>query len=152
MAGNSKAERIPNNESSDDSLDIETCKCDICDIVVTEDDDAIACEICEHWYHIKCEELPKGVYDFMATEAGSRKLSWYCKHCSRGSVKLFSRLLKLERAHDETREAQIKLVSEIKEVKNDMDIRNSDITARLNNLEGEIDAVKSALDGEGEGY
>ena len=85
----------------------------------------------------------------MATEAGSRKLSWYCKHCSRGSVKLFSRLLKLESAHDETRETQIKLVSEIKEVKNDMDKKNSDITARLNNLEGEIEAVKSALDGEG---
>ena len=115
MAGSSKLERETNKEKSEDSSDIESYLCDICNKVVTGEDDAIACEICEEWFHIQCEELPKAVYDFMATEKGSKKLSWYCKHCSRGSVKLFSRLKKLERDQEEIRESQYRSASEISE-------------------------------------
>ena len=132
-----------------DSSDIDPCKCGICDAVVTDDDEAIACEICDRWFHIECEELPKCVYDFMGTEEGSKKLSWYCTHCSRGSAKLLSRLQKLEIDPDKTRATQNKVVNEIKEVKEDMDKKNKEFNARQNALEGEMEAVENALDEEG---
>ena len=148
MAVRTRTKRNSNSEKSVDSSGTEPWKCGICEAVVTDDDEAIACEICDGSFHTECEELPKCVYDFMGTEAGSKKLSWYCKYCSRGSAKLFNRLQKLEIDHDETRATQNRVVNETKEVKEDMDKKNKEFNARQNALEGEMEAVKNALDEE----
>ena len=149
MAVRTRIKRNTNSEKGVDSSGTETCECGICDALVTDDDEAIACEICDWWLHIKCEELPKCVYDFMGIEEGSKKLLWHCKYCSGGSAKLFHRLQKLEIDHDETREIQNRMVNEIKEVKEDMDKKKKEFNARQNALEGEMEVVKSALDEEG---
>ena len=79
----------------------------------------------------------------MGTEEGSKKLLWYCTHCSRASAKLLSRLQKLEIDPDKTRATQNKVVNEIKEVKEDTDKKNKEFNARQNALEGEMEAVVS---------
>ena len=61
--------------------------CGNCDSEVKEENHAVACDICDLWFHIGCQDMPKEVYDFMVnTEEG--QLHWYCVNCKRGSAKL----------------------------------------------------------------
>ena len=67
-------------------------KCKVCDKMVDDDDFGIACEICESWFHIKCEEMTTEEYKFLDAH---KSLHWYCKACNKSvanAIKLFSNL------------------------------------------------------------
>lgn len=148
MATRSKSRsnvNIEKNAESSESSGNGNDMCGLCESVVTEDEKAVACEICDRWYHIKCDDLPEAVYDFMASEKGRKKLSWYCSYCSRGSVKLYNRLQKLEVDQEEISIRQSALVEEVKDIKEGIDKKNSDLMTKQDSLEGAIMIVKETV-------
>ena len=72
-------------------------KCKVCDTAVEDEDFGVACEICESWFHIKCEGMSSDEYKFLDAH---KSLHWYCKACNKSvanAIKLFSSLkLKVE--------------------------------------------------------
>lgn len=57
--------------SPTDDKDKNDDKCGVCNLTVSSNDKALACEICETWYQISCENFPDDVYKFMVeSEAG----------------------------------------------------------------------------------
>src|SRR6267154_3424299 len=67
-------------------------KCKVCDEIVKDGDFGIACEICESWFHIKCEDMSAEEYAFLDAH---KSLHWYCKACNKSvanAIKLFSSL------------------------------------------------------------
>lgn len=91
--------------------------CGDCEKEVCETDKALECEVCENWYHIKCQKFPESIYDFMVKEEEGNQLLWNCKHCQKGSIKLHKRLLKLEEKQRTLEENQSKVCKEIEETK-----------------------------------
>lgn len=127
---------------SSDGENGENDKCGHCKVVITDEDKAAACEVCDTWYHIKCEELPDSVYEYMGTEKGMRKILWYCTYCSRGSVKLHNRVKKIECNQENLSRRQSALEEEVEVMKEGMEKHNSDLMLKQDSLLGEITVMK----------
>ena len=54
-----------------------SCSCGVCYEQVTWEDDGLACDHCQHWYHIDCQ----GVSQNMCNILGSNDISWCCIDC-----------------------------------------------------------------------
>ena len=59
--------------------------CEQCRKLVKEDDPAMRCEICEQWFHIKCQQMTKAEYNYIQGGSSKKKalnkLHWYCSTC-----------------------------------------------------------------------
>ena len=73
--------------------------CGQCRKLVKEDDPAMRCEICEQWFHIKCQQMTKAEYNYIqggsAKKKALNKLHWYCSTCDRVSVNYMKKLTSL---------------------------------------------------------
>jgi len=66
--------------------------CKHCIKSVESDELGLECEICENWFHIKCEDVSEEEYDFLEAH---KILHWYCNSCNKSVanvIKLFSSL------------------------------------------------------------
>ena len=73
----------------------ETANCPICDKDVCETDNAIQCETCMNWFHIKCQDVSQKKYKFLMSKDG-QGLHWFCKICEAatlGLIKVVSHLV-----------------------------------------------------------
>ena len=86
--------------------------CGRCRKIVKRGDDALECEICQQWFHVKCEEISKAQYKVMleCNKEGKKKtkLHWYCKTCDCHTVDL----LKLKsHQHKTTQRTRMQLIN-----------------------------------------
>jgi hypothetical protein len=70
--------------------------CGGCANVVTDEERAMFCEICELWYHIKCEKMSVPMYNMLKEEENAA-VHWYCKRCNTGFAKVLSSVSKVEK-------------------------------------------------------
>lgn len=80
--------------------------CGKCKREVKDTDNAVECEVCEVWFHIKCEDIPETVYNFMVKQEAGKQLSWHCSFCARGCIKLNSKVKKLDEQQKEMADKQ----------------------------------------------
>lgn len=73
----------------------EETTCGKCAKAVLDSHLALCCELCDYWYHIKCEGVPKAVYDFMVENPAGKQLTWHCSFCQRGMVKVNAKIEKI---------------------------------------------------------
>ena len=50
-----------------------------CGIEVLDDDDAVSCDNCDHWYHIQCQNISIATYETL--QAGDVSFTWMCMRC-----------------------------------------------------------------------
>lgn len=113
------AETADNNKDkkAEISTDMGKDDCGKCELTVSNGEKAVACDVCEVWFHIQCEDIPEEVYDFMMQEDRTDQLSWCCSCCKRGCLKLQQRMNKLEKGQLSILERQDNLEVKICEVK-----------------------------------
>ena len=68
------------SDDSDDS-DEEPSPCGRCRKMVVRGDEALACDICEQWFHIKCERVTKPQYKQQVSK-GKSNFHWFCDTCN----------------------------------------------------------------------
>lgn len=101
--------------------------CPQCKKGVTDKDLALQCEICDDWYHIKCQNIDESVYDFL----GEHKfLHWYCKVCDKNAVSVIQLLSKLRLRQDKLEDELDKLKNEVK--KNAEEVKETSLTINKN--------------------
>jgi len=61
----------------DDKLDKEDNKCRGCLKAVLEQENGVMCEICNNWYHCKCQGISDQLYRIL-NQYGT-ELHWFCK-------------------------------------------------------------------------
>lgn len=122
-----------NKATGGEDEDEETSHCGICNIVVTNDDQAVCCEVCDVWHHIKCEDLPVDFYEYMLKVGG--QIAWNCKKCKHGCVKIYSRVRKLEKQNSEMLAKQL-------ELENKVEITNVTVTSQMEELKQQIQSLK----------
>jgi len=63
----------------------EEASCAVCSKIVSNEDLALECEICETWFHISCEDITKQEYDFLSDH---KSVHWYCSTCNKNVAKV----------------------------------------------------------------
>ena len=114
------------------------CGCGICKKAVTDDDKALCCEVCELWFHIKCEGVPVGVYNFIADDEAGAQFLWHCSHCKRGCVKLKKHIERVEKQQLEILNKQTVFEEQMKEMHSAVAKDRTEVTNlmdRVGNLE-----------------
>ena len=61
---------------------------------VTDADSAVCCELCDVWYHSRCQDIPDPLYK--ALQSYSNELHWFCRNCKAGANKVLSIVAKLQ--------------------------------------------------------
>lgn len=92
-------------------------ECGTCGAVVGPKHKALGCEICEKWYHIKCELVPDSVYNFMVHDEAGKQLIWHCSYCQRGCVKVYKHMKSIVADQLEMKAKQSVLEEEIQNVR-----------------------------------
>lgn len=63
--------------SKTQTIDDPTVLCPTCRKIVDDDDDALACDVCDVWFHYSCLKNPLK----LSFERLSKKPQWYCENC-----------------------------------------------------------------------
>ena len=76
--------------------------CGHCKKLVKNDSPVMECEICNLWYHIKCQGITKAEYEYI--KGGSKKKSlsklyWYCLTCNRIAINFMKTMAYLHTKH-----------------------------------------------------
>ena len=60
------------------------CFCPACSVRVAEDEDCIACDYCDKWYHLNCTKLTETQFEVYKKD---KSFSWFCDKCNRETCK-----------------------------------------------------------------
>ena len=73
---------------------------------VTNDDEAVCCDKCDVWHHIKCENITTDTYRRMQMSDDE----WFCKRCSKNRNMNLKKVLEKEIHKPEERHAQLQRI------------------------------------------
>ena len=73
----------------------ETASCPKCEKDVSGTDEALQCEICQNWYHLKCQNINKKIYKFLSSKDG-QDLHWYCSVCDKLALNVIKSMTQME--------------------------------------------------------
>ena len=110
--------------------------CGQCRKLVSEDDPAMRCEICEQWFHIKCQQMTKAEYNYIQGGSSKKKalnkLHWYCSTCDRVSVNYMKKVTSLHIKQQKLKEKINALEEKInnKATKEDIQKLKNDLTTQ----------------------
>ena len=76
---------------------VEKDACGDCKKLVQDRDRGLLCEVCNTWYHIKCQGVLTEVYNFLQKNDG---IHWYCHGCEKGVAKLLQSMALLQKRQD----------------------------------------------------
>lgn len=122
--------------------------CGRCSKMVREKDMAILCDICETWYHAKCEKIPPDVYKFMVEEEAGSQFTWHCISCTKGCAKLKSYIEKLEKTQADLIEKQEIIQVEVQEIREAVKVDKEvldNVTGRVGVLEARVMTDKESM-------
>lgn len=115
--GRTKAEGVSRMSTTTEKETAGKTKCGKCDLVVKDDDSSLNCEVCELWYHIRCENIPQEIYDFMVDVEEGQQFLWNCSFCKRGYENINKRLNRLEITQGETKAKHDVIDAELSEIR-----------------------------------
>ena len=64
---------------------VEKDACGDCNKLVQDRERGLLCEVCNAWYHTKCQGVLTEVYNFLQKNDG---IHWYCNGCEKGVAQL----------------------------------------------------------------
>ena len=113
-----------------------TCKCPECKKEVAEE--GVKCEMCENWYHTKCQGVSKALYTALQ-EVGSDKeeqsgLHWYGKRCNKACVKLHKGMTLISKEQEMLERRMVKVENVVVEME-----KGNLPDAVMENIETKID-------------
>ena len=79
----------------------EDSKCPECSQVVRAGDKAVECEICERWFHNKCQAITEEMYKVVKKHT---TIHWYCKACEYGVGRVLKTLVLIQQRQDKLEE------------------------------------------------
>ena len=113
---------------SDTATIVEDNPCGKCKELVLQDDKGIGCEVCNHWFHIKCVNVTVTKYKFFMKESDAH---WFCPSCNLAAKKLHQEVVVLKAEN-----------AEIKEKLRTLDIKISDVET---SIEVKVNAAKDTV-------
>jgi len=146
-SGKDKNEKVEKADKVDKGEKPE--KCGKCNTVVKEKDDGVQCEICEIWYHAKCEGISDEGYKILLKE----NVHWYCIGCNRGVGKVLTCLIKVQQQQEVQERKQIAMELELRKLREDLEkkildkVKDTEISleSKMSMLENGLKETKEQL-------
>lgn len=76
-------------ESKEEAVTVLVEKCGECNKMMGKSDKGIMCELCESWFHNRCQDMSEETYRLLNQD----KIHFYCGRCDRVVGKYFIRYL-----------------------------------------------------------
>jgi len=86
-------------------------ECGSCKKLVGDQDTGVFCEICELWYHCRCQGIPEAMYNVLNQH--NAELHWFCKNCNTGAGKLLMTISKISTKVEKLEEEMVKIKAEL---------------------------------------
>lgn len=135
-----RSDRVDRVEKTEKG-DREECKCGSCLKEVGEQDNGVLCEICETWYHCRCQAVSDPMYKALSQYGAD--LHWFCKGCRYGAEKLFSTMAKMQTKMDKLEDELVRIRNDIK---GDMALASKEWTEEFNGLSKRIARCEKKMD------
>lgn len=90
--------------------DPECYECGTCKKPVGYHDSGVSCEICESWFHCRCQGISDVLYK--ALNQFSAELHWFCNSCNSGAGKLFMIISKMHTKMDRLEDEMVRMKAE----------------------------------------
>ena len=118
-------------------------ECNVCLEDVKGKHKAMACEICEKWYHIECQNISEQVYEFLVKEGNC--VHWFCDKCNGAAAKIYKMVCAVKVKHDEI-ETKVDFVTEkVELLENAMEAKMDAKIAELRRDQEEIEKRRTNL-------
>jgi chromosome segregation ATPase len=137
-SGDVKAKEKESREDGD--------KCGACKKLVADTDQGLQCEICEGWYHAKCEKVGGEAY---AVLQGSEALHWYCAGCNKGVQKILRVLVEVQARQDKLEKELTSVKQELRMVKGEIQqvkISTGERTTKDTEIEAKIEETAMSVE------
>ena len=95
--------------------------CRDCNTPVHNKDKAIVCDLCEHWMHAECQDIPDATYAFLSGNEDS-SIKWYCSHCKVIATGVVTEVGKIAKSYQEMDRRVKKLETQMKSKANEADL------------------------------
>lgn len=107
-------------------------KCGVCVGAVKDGEMGLQCEICEGWWHAKCENIGEEAYKVLQRENSH----WFCVGCNKGVGSIIAAITKIQKRQEKCE----KDVNEIKVSQDGVKLRQSKVEADMGKVKGELEA------------
>lgn len=120
----------------------------VCDTEVKDGDMGVQCCTCKHWFHSKCQGIPKAAYNALVKH---KVLSWHCSSCNpelqlRGKSDEEGRASNLESKVDALISLVQTTLEEIKQTNNQLSEKmKNDAKQMREGLEGRMEKVENVM-------
>ena len=91
-----------------------------CNTPVHNNDKTVICDLCEHWMHAQCQDIPDANYTFLSENDSNTKC--YCNHCKVIATGVVTEVGKIAKSYQEMDRRVIKLETQIKSKTNEADL------------------------------
>ena len=92
-------------------------QCGSCKQKVNSKEKAVECEICQLWYHTRCEKISDGTYKILQE---NNSIHWYCERCNKGIAKVLSALANILKRRDKVEETLDQMEKGLESVRNEL--------------------------------
>ena len=116
-------------------------KCGTCKKPVGDQDDGVYCEICELWFHCRCQGISDGLY--IALSQFKSELHWFCNSCNTGAGKLLKTISKMHTKVEKLEDEMARMKADLQA---DMIRATSVIKDGLAKLETRVEQCESKAD------
>jgi chemotaxis regulatin CheY-phosphate phosphatase CheZ len=116
-------------------------ECGDCKMVVGRMDKAMQCELCELWFHCKCESISEDSYKLM----GQDKIHFYCGRCDKAAGKILKTILGIQARQTKMEGELNKVKGEVEEINKRPYVVQEQLKEVVQHFESEIEDVKKAV-------
>lgn len=106
--------------------DNQSVTCPDCKNAVSDNQPAVECDVCGHWFHNQCQNVSDALYAVL-NSSETDQVSWYCDCCKRGAKRLQSQMIIIN-------ERQSKVENQVKK----LDEKQTATEKRMNELESKM--------------
>lgn len=117
-------------------------KCSDCGKAVMEREKGLECEVCEGWFHSKCQQVSDDTYKTLGQDTS---LHWFCSGCNKGSAKLLRMMKELQDMHHNLDLEVKKVTNDVSEIKGNMKVLD-DHAKNVKVLEEQVKVVDTKMD------
>ena len=99
----------------------------------------VRCGVCFLWVHVKCQNMPKEMYNFLKAPAKYQEFTWRCDSCSASVAMLDDKVTAIKKELEEVKSRMVVAEGNVQEV-----------TRKVENVEKRQDKVEEIIEGERE--
>lgn len=129
--GEVKVAILKGGKSKGGESGVEEVKCGECKKVMGRSDKAVQCEICEIWFHSKCEGMSDDTYRLL----GQDKIHFYCGRCDKVVGKILKTVSGIQAK-------QAKMEVDLNKIKMDVEVLKQKPEVELDKIKMEVEVLK----------